>query len=107
MARSASSSDLWGRAVSLVLHDLRAGAGLSYKGLAERTGIDSTKLCFYEHKEVKLRLETIERLAAGYGMTLTEFMAHAETKVAAIRQQIPDPFLKIVTSRRKRKRPRA
>jgi transcriptional regulator with XRE-family HTH domain len=109
MARTQNASDLWGRAVSVVTRRFRMEAKLSYKQFEEVTGIDRNQVWFLEHNEVKVRLETLERLAGAFGMTATEFLAHVETELAVIRKQDPDPFLAAVTGRKparvKRKRP--
>jgi transcriptional regulator with XRE-family HTH domain len=109
MARTKNASDLWGRAVAVVTRRLRLQAKLSYKKFEQAGGADRNHCWFLEHREVKVRLETLEKLAAGLGMTTTEFMAHVETELAVIRKQEPDPFLAGITGRtpraEKRKRP--
>jgi transcriptional regulator with XRE-family HTH domain len=109
MARTKNASDLWGRAVSLATRRLRILAGLSYRQFEAVSGMDRNQVWFLEHNEVKVWPVTLERLADGFGMTTTEFMAHVETELAVIRKKDPDPFLALVTglksSREKRKRP--
>lgn len=96
MARTAKSSDLWGRAISVAFRRLRTEAGISPKRFEELTGMPQSQLWFLENREVKMQPMTFETLARSLGMTATEFMAHAEKEVATIRKQDPDPILATV-----------
>ena len=108
MARTENARDLWGRAVGIVTRRLRLQAELSYEKFELVSGARKDHAWFLEHREVKVRLDTLEGLATGFGMTVTEFMAHVETELAVIRKEVPDPFLAGVTGRKppreKRKR---
>lgn len=60
------------------LISLRASVGWSQQVAATKAGISSRALCAYETGKTSPRIETLERLATLYGVTLAEIFRSVE-----------------------------
>ena len=79
--------------VATLLHDTRRRAGLSQRELARRAHTSAAAVCLYERGERVPRVDTLERLLAAAGATLSldalsaphiDLVARAEDLVAVL-----------------------
>lgn len=66
------------RLVAEAVKDLRHAEGLTLEDLADRTGLHRTYIGLVERGERSLTLSSAARLAAAFGMRLSDLVAHAE-----------------------------
>jgi quercetin dioxygenase-like cupin family protein/DNA-binding XRE family transcriptional regulator len=77
-----SSIDVGGR-----LRILRAGAGLSIRALAERSGLNVNTLSLIENGKTSPSVSTLQQLAQGLGVPVTEFFQAIEGDKTIVYQQ--------------------
>lgn len=65
-----------------VLRDLRKRSGLTISGLSDRTGISAAVISKLERNRTIAGLETLFRLARGFGITAAELLALIESRTA-------------------------
>jgi transcriptional regulator with XRE-family HTH domain len=65
-------------AVAQAVRELRHAEGLTLEDLADRTGLHRTHIGLVERGERSLTLNSAARLAAAFGMSLSDLVAHAE-----------------------------
>lgn len=65
------------------IRELRQQRGLSQEDLAERSGLHRTQIGFVERAERSPRLDTIEKLARGLGVSLAELFAPFTEKLGS------------------------
>ncbi|KFG67947.1 XRE family transcriptional regulator [Microvirga sp. BSC39] len=65
------------------LRDLRAEAGMTLDGLAERTGVSRSMISLIERGESSPTAAVLDRLAAGLGVTLASLFARQESVAAS------------------------
>ena len=58
------------RALATALHTVRVKQGLTQRELAERAGVRAATVCKAEDDPARLKVETLERLAAALGLTV-------------------------------------
>jgi transcriptional regulator with XRE-family HTH domain len=56
------------------IRDLRSNAGLSQTELEARSGISKARLSRYENGHVMPTVQTVDKIAAALGSTLSEFL---------------------------------
>jgi transcriptional regulator with XRE-family HTH domain len=74
---AAEASDI-AAAVAEAVSELRHAEGLTLEDLADRTGLHRTGIGLVERGERSLTLNSAARLAAAFGMRLSDLIAHAE-----------------------------
>jgi transcriptional regulator with XRE-family HTH domain len=69
------------------LRTLRAGAGLSIRALAEMSGLNVNTLSLIENGKTSPSVSTLQQLAQGLGVPITEFFQTVESDKTVVHQQ--------------------
>jgi hypothetical protein len=60
--------------VSQALHQLRAGCGLTYEQVQERTGLSQQLLYDFEYRDRRLTIDDLRALATCYGSSVNDIL---------------------------------
>ena len=73
--------------VGMRLRKLRAGAGLSIRALAEKSGLNINTLSLIENGRTSPSVSTLQQLAQGLGLPVTEFFETARESETVVHQK--------------------